>query len=381
MTSSLFVLDSDHEEFRDSVRAFARKRFLDSYLERALSDEFPHDALRLLADQGLLGLRVPEKLGGQGADLLALGLAVESVAYADINVAYLIFTGNMVAGTLASFADKSVADEWVPRIISGHAIGGTALTEPGSGSDAAALATRAVKVAGGWRLTGEKTSITLASHADIMIVAAKTDSGIGAFIVRMDGPGISSQTFRDPGCRPLGRGSVTLDDVFVPDDHLLGGGAAGFRLLMGEFDLSRSLLGLMATGAAQRAIDAAVVYSRVRTSFGRTLSAYQGVSLPIAEHTTYLEAVRTLGYHALGLREAGLPHTKQAAMLKWWGPLAAFRAIHDAILLHGQVGYSDELPLQSLLRDVSAFQIGDGTAQIQKLIIARETIGREVMPR
>jgi cyclohexanecarboxyl-CoA dehydrogenase len=219
-----------------------------------------------------------------------------------------------------------------------------------------------------------------------MTVAAQTDpargpAGIGAFIVQMDSQGVSSQTFRDPGCRPIGRGSVTLDNVFVPDEYVIGGGAAGFRVIMTEFDLSRTLLGLMCGAAARRAIDMAIEYSKVRTSFGHPLATYQGVSLPIAEHLTYLEAVRTLGYHALGLRAAGKPHTSQAAMLKWWGPLVGFRAIQEAVLLHGNVGYSDEMPLQALLRDVSAYQIGDGTAQINKLVIARTAIGREVMPR
>lgn len=145
---------------------------------------------------------------------------------------------------------------------------------------------------------------------------------------------------------------------------------------MAQFDLSRTLIALTCVGSAQRALDSAAAYSRDRTAFGKPLAANQGVSFPIAEHTTYLEAVRALAYRTLGLRMAGQPHTTQAAMLKWWAPRAAFAAIQEAVVLHGQVGWSDEMPLQSLLRDISGYQIGDGTPQIQKIIIARDVIGR-----
>jgi cyclohexanecarboxyl-CoA dehydrogenase len=239
-------------------------------------------------------------------------------------------------------------------------------------------------VEGGWVLTGEKTSVTQAPHADIAIVLAQTDAtlrarGIGCFLVVMDDPTVSSQSFADPGFKPLGRGSISMDGTFVPDDRVISEPGHGFQQIMAEFDLSRTLIALTAVGSAQRAIDMAIAYSRDRTTFGKPLAANQGVSFPIAEHTTYLAAVRALAYQTLGLRMAGKPHTTQAAMLKWWAPKVAFNAIQEAVVLHGQVGWSDELPLQSLLRDISGYQIGDGTPQIQKMIIARDVIGRDAV--
>ena len=386
MADHAYLLAPEHEEFRDSMLAFGRDRFYDGYLERALKHELPRAELKELAGQGLLRLRVPEKLGGQGADVLAYGLACEALSYSDINVAFLMFGANTVACMFAEHASEAVTRKWVPAIIAGDTVGALGLTEPGSGSDAAGMTTRATRCEGGWRLSGEKTSITLASDAGVIVIVAKTDDpgkpeGMGAFVVEADSPGVSTSTFVDPGSRPVRRGAVFLDNVFVSDEFVINAGAGGFGLVMHEFDLTRTVLGLMCVGAAQRALDMAIDYVKIRTSFGQPLATYQGVSLPIAEHTTYLEAVRTLGYHTLCLREAGKPHTAQAAMLKWWGPVVAFNAIQEAVLLHGNVGYDDGMPLQSLLRDVSGYQIGDGTAQIQKLVIARETIGREVMPR
>lgn len=315
-----------------------------------------------------------------------LGLACEEVSYADPSCGYLVFGANVAASLLATHGAPTVVKEWVPKLVRGEAVCCVALTEPECGSDASALTTRAERVGGGWRLTGEKTSVTQASHADVAIVLAQTDPvkkarGIAAFLVRTDDSSVSSQSFVDPGFKPLGRGSITMDHTFVSDEFVVGAPGAGFALIMREFDLTRTLIALLVTGAAQRAIDSAIEYSQRRTSFGKPLSAYQGVTFPIAEHSTYLEAVRALALHTLGLRMCGKPHTTQAAMLKWWAPQVAFNAINDSIVLHGQVGWSDELPLQALLRDVSAYQIGDGTPQIQKLIIARELIGREVMDR
>jgi cyclohexanecarboxyl-CoA dehydrogenase len=379
-----FILDEDHDLFRQTARRFARDEFLDTYLDRAAGTSFPRTELGKLAKAGLTGLCLPEELGGQGADLLALGIACEEVSYADPACGYLVFGANIGANLLATHGTPEIVQEWVGPVVAGEAVCCIALTEPGSGSDAGALTTRADRVAGGWRLTGEKTSVTQATHADIAVVLAQTDPGtksrgIGAFLVRMDDPSVSSQSFRDPGLKPLGRGSITMDGTFVPDHHVVGAPGAGFALIMREFDLTRTLIALLVVGAAQRAIDSAIGYSRERTTFGRPLCANQGVSFPIAEHSTYLEAVRALAMQTLGLRMSGRPHTTQAAMLKWWAPQVAFEAIKDAIVLHGQVGWSDELPLQALLRDVSGYQIGDGTPQIQKLIIARELIGREVL--
>ncbi|MCW2784766.1 MAG: hypothetical protein JWP74_1283 [Marmoricola sp.] len=385
-THAPFTLGPDHVAFRDMVRGLARSRFMDSMLERSQSEKFPMSEFGELAEAGLLGLCINEENGGQGADELILGIAVEELAYADPSMAYLVFGANGANGLLAAQGSQELKETWLARCIAGEVVTCLALTEPGAGSDAANLSTRAERVEGGWLLTGEKTSITQAVHADIAIVVAQTapgtgTKGIGSFVVRMDDEGVQAHPIKDPGFKPLGRGSIVMDKVFVPDSHVLGEIGKGFSLVMREFDLTRTLIALMNIGTAQRAIDMAIEYSKQRETFGRPIASNQGVSFVIAEHSTFTSAVRVLGYHALGLRIAGQPHTAEAAMLKWWGPQVAFNAIKDCIVLHGQVGWSDELPLQAMLRDVSGCMIGDGTPQIQKLVIGRELIGNVVMGR
>lgn len=381
-----FVLDDDHIEFRDTVRQFARKKLMPGYLDRATTDAYPHEEVKQLAANGLLGLCLPVELGGQDGDLLALGLACEELGYADVNLSTILFLQAVPAALLATYAKPAVVQRWVPGMISGEIIHSMGLTEPGTGSDAQAMSCRAEQVPGGWKLYGEKTSITQAPDAHVATVIAQSNpelkaKGIGAFVVDLDDPTVSRQRFRDPGGRPVGRGALTFDGTFVPEDHVLVEPGGGFQLIMHEFDLTRTLIALGVVGAAQRALDMAADYAMQRTAFGLPIAVNQGVSFPIAEHNTYLEAIRTLAYHALGLRMSGQRHTAQAAMLKWWAPQVAFAAINDAVVLHGHIGWSEEMPLQAMLRDVSGAQIGDGTPQIQKLIIARELVLRKNVGR
>lgn len=377
---------TDHnelDEFRSIVRTFARNSFLEGYLERAKGADFPRDTLKNLAKNGLLGLCIPEDQGGQGAGLQALGIACEEVSYADPGVAYQMFGSNVAADLILEHGTAEVIETWLGPILEGEAVCAIALTEPGSGSDAQALAAKATPVPGGWQLSGEKTSITQAPAADVsIIVARETDTGrISAFVVPMSSPGLSGQAFEDPGFRAVGRGSIAMDDVFVSEGLRLGHGGDGFAMIMSEFDLSRTLIAFMCLGMAQRAIDLTIEHIKSRTTFGRPLSHYQGVTFPLAEHLTYLAAIRALACSVLEARTEGRSHTVEAAMLKWWAPQVGFHAVQECIVLHGHLGYSEEMPLQALLRDVSGFQIGDGTPQIQKLIIARAAIGPEVMAR
>lgn len=379
-----FLFTDEHEEFRLSVRGLAESRFSGTYLEKAKSDKYPSDELRQLGDAGITGLLVDVGDGGQGADALTLGIAVEEMSHANLTVGYLVFGSTVACHVVAQHASPEAKGKWLPGLLAGDSVSALALTEPESGSDAAAMRTTASRVDRGWILNGEKTSVTAVVHADVIIVFAKTDQsagarGVTAFLVDANDPTVTSHPFDDPGNKPLGRGSVVFDSTFVPDDHMLGALGDGFRIVMHEFDLTRTLIGLILTGGAQKALDMTAEYVTQRHAFGQQISRFQGVSFPIAEHTTYVEALRMLSYRSLGLRVAGRPHSREAAMVKWWGPEVAFNAIKDCIVLHGHVAYSDELPLQSMLRDVSAYFIGDGTPQIQKLVIARDVLGRDAV--
>jgi len=257
-----------------------------------------------------------------------------------------------------------------------------ALTEPGAGSDAAQITCRARRTETGYVLTGEKTSVTTSPHAEAAIILATVDPSLAsrgtvAVLVDLNDPSVSLQRFRDPGFRPQGRAAVAFDGTYVPRSRQLGEVGEGFKQIMREFELSRTLLGLMCLGTARRAIDMTIDWVKSREAFGRPISKFQGVSFPLAEHDTYLEAARWLAYRSLGLRDAGQSHNREAAMCKWWMPQIACQAINDCIILHGHTGWSEEMPLMQMQKDVSGLQIGDGTPQIQKLVIARSLLGRE----
>jgi cyclohexanecarboxyl-CoA dehydrogenase len=380
MQPPVYVSD-EYEEFAAWVREFATP-YAEGYNARAHSEEFPWDLARAMGEAGMLGLGTSEEHGGQGRigeelTKVHLGIAHEELAYADLYLSQLSYTSNLTAPLLERFLPAHQADEWVPGIVRGEHVVALALTEPGSGSDAAGMRTRAEQVEGGWKLSGEKTSITFAPHSKGIIVFAKTPGGVTAFLVPNAADGVTIQKFEDPGWKPLGRAAVFLDDVFVPDDLVIGGVGDGFRLVMKEFDYTRSVIGLMTTGVARKALDLTIDYVKIRQAFGQPISKNQGVSFPIAENATKLEAARWLTYRALSLADAGQKFSKEAAMTKLYATDVSLQTIRDCIIAHGHVGFSEEMPLQAMLRDVSGLEIGEGTPQIQKLVIARSVIGRE----
>ena len=231
-------------------------------------------------------------------------------------------------------------------------------------------------------LNGEKTSISLSDQADLAVVFARTGApedgarGVSAFLVPLDAPGISRTRFDDLGSEAVGRGSLHFDNVRVPAEMMLGDEGGGFRQVMNGFDYSRALIGLQCLAAARASLDETWPHVAEREAFGRPLAQYQGVSFPLAEGEAHYKAVRLLCYETLWRRDTGQPHTSEAAMAKWLGPKTALEIIHQCLLTHGHAGYSRDLPHQQRLRDVIGLEIGDGTAQIMKLIVAREKIGR-----
>lgn len=381
-----FRPDREHAEFRDSIRQFARRELAPGYLGRARVAEFPWKIHRQVAELGVLGLLAGTRWGGPDVpDFEAAGIAMEELAYADFNVSNCVLPPLIITSILGEHGSDRVQQEWIPPLVAGEKMVALGLTEPGSGSDAAALRMTAQKTADGWLLNGEKTSITAIPYAQAIVVFAKSDvragaGGVSAYLVPTDAPGVSMASISDPGWLPVGRGSVSMTDVEVPDDALIGGVGEGFRTLMRNFDFTRPLLALTAIGCAQASVDEAVEHAGQREVFGTTLSRFEGVSFPLVEHTVQLEMARMLCYRALWKRANGIAHTADAAMAKWVGPLASTRAIHDCLLTFGHYGYAGEYPHEQRLRDAMAVEIADGTAQIQKIIIARELFGRHFVP-
>jgi len=384
-----FVMDFAFSEeqvlLRRIVREFAAAELAPRYMEWDRSGEFPRALWRRMGELGLTGARVPLDYGGSALDAVSTGIATEETARGDFNLSYGVLMPALIGEVLRLHAGTRVKDQWLRPLASGEAVLGLALSEPGAGSDAAAITSRALRDGDDYVISGEKAGISLLMAADACVVFAKTDPdagarGVSAFLVPMDAAGVTRIALRDMGSRAVGRGGLHLDGVRVPADARVGAEGRGFHSVMNGFDFSRFLIGLMCLGAAQASLNETIAYVKQRQAFGQMLARFEGVQFPIAEHATYIEAARWLCYRGLWLRDTDQPHTSEAAMAKWWAPKVAVDCIHDCLLLHGQYGYSQDLPHEQRLRDVIGLQIGDGTAQVQKMIIARELMGREVLP-
>jgi cyclohexanecarboxyl-CoA dehydrogenase len=376
------VLTKDQEALQQGARRFSRERLLPHYQKREKQGVLERELMAEMGRLGLLGMDLPEEVGGMGADAVTTGLIAEELAYGDFNISAVLVTASLNGAILIRHARPEVVKEWVPRMTRGEALVAICLTEPRGGSDASNLQLRARRDQDRYVINGEKTSITFADCADLYVVFARTGQpeegakGVSAFAIPATAKGISRTRFDDVGSAIIGRGSVFFDDVRVPASHRLGDEGRGFTQVMQGFDYSRALIALQCCGAAQASLDEAWVYAKEREAFGRPIGQFQGVSFPLAEGESQIAAVRQLSYHALALRDAGLPHTAEAAMVKWMGPKTAFDVIHQCLLTFGHYGWSKDLPHQQRLRDVMGLEIGDGTAGVMKLIIARERIGR-----
>lgn len=376
------TLTDDQRAFQDVARRFARERIAPGYMAREREARVERSLLREMGTLGLIGADLPERLGGLGAPSVTAGLAMEAVAYADINVAYVPLLASLNGQIIARHAAPDLAAHWIPRIVAGEALVCIGLTEPRGGSDAANLALSARRDGDAYVLNGEKSSISMADQADAAVVFARTGPpasgarGVSAFLVPMDTPGIVTTRFDDLGSKAIGRGSIFFDTVRIPEANRLAEEGMGFVQVMQGFDYSRALIGLQCVAAAQASLDESWAYVGQRQAFGAPIAQYQGVTFPLAEGEGLLAAIRQLCFHTLALRDAAAPHTAEAAMCKWLGPKTAVDVIHQCLLTHGHYGWSLDLPHQQRLRDVMGLEIGDGTAQIMKLIVARERAGK-----
>ncbi len=376
------ILNEDQLAIRDLARRFAKERLAPHYQAREVAGVMDRKLLREMGDLGLLGADLPEKFGGLGVPGVTAGVIAEELAYGDFNISAVPVGVSLLGAILMSSATPAIAEQWAPRMISGEVLMGICVTEPSGGSDAGNLKLRCRRDGEFYVLNGEKTSITFADCADAFIVFARTGSpesgaaGITAMIVAADTPGIARTRFNDVGSLIIGRGSVFFEDVRVPVENRLGTENQGFTHVMRGFDYSRALIALECIGCAQASLDEAWEYTKTRTAFDAPIAQYQGVTFPLVEGESLLAAVRQLSYHALALRDAGQPHTAEAAMVKWLGPKTAFDVIHQCLLTFGHYGWSKDLPHQQRMRDVMGLEIGDGTAGIMKLIVARERVGR-----
>lgn len=378
-------LSDDLLALKEQVHRFAVERVAPGYLERDRTRVLDRGLMREMGALGLIGPELPEAVGGQGMSTLAAGVIHEEIAAADLSMSYANLLGSLNGQILAGHGQPGVVKPWLSRLVAGEVLIALALTEPGGGSDAASLKLKVERDGATYVINGEKTSISAADQADAAIVFGRTGSqdsgahGVTAFLVPLDLAGVTRSRFDCHGQRAIGRGSIFFENVRVPVSHRLGEEGKGFVQVMQGFDFSRALIGLQVVAVARAALDEAWAYAADRQAFGKPISAFQGVSHPLADFDTQSSAARLLCYQALWLKDRGLPHSAEAAMCKWWCPKLAFEAVHQCLLTFGHGGY-DRGVMEQRLRDVMGFEIGDGTAQIMKTIIARARVGRKAVP-
>lgn len=377
-----FSLSEEQQAVTDAVSAFAATVLRPDYARWDRTGTFPADTWRRMGELGLFSLRVPVADGGQAADCVTAGLAIEAAARGDFNLCYGILTCAFAGDLLGAHAPQAVRRDWLAPMAMGEKIICVCLTEPHCGSDAAAIRTRATRHGDRYVIEGEKSSVTLVMAGDAGIVFAKTDPaagarGVSAFLVPLDDPRITRTPYADMGSKGIVRGSLFLDRIEVPAGNMIGPENGAFGRVMQTFDYTRALIGLMCIGAAMQTLDETIEYARTRTAFGAPISRNQGVSFPVAEWYGRLTMARWHCLRTLWLRDQGLPHSAEAAICKGMVPEICVGAIQDCLVLHGHYGYTQDFPVEQRLRDVMGQLIADGTPQIQKMIVARELFGRE----
>ncbi|OGK95807.1 MAG: acyl-CoA dehydrogenase [Candidatus Rokubacteria bacterium RIFCSPHIGHO2_02_FULL_73_26] len=376
-------LSDAQRQFHESVRRFADARIAPLAAQIDETDEFPAELFREMAGLGYLGAPYPPEYGGAGADSVMVALLLEEVSRASGAVGSSLNAHlSLASSVIAWHGSEAQKRTFLARLTTGRALGAFGLTEPSGGSDAAACRTRAVRAGDHYRVTGSKAFNTNGPVADIFVITARTSDapgarGVSAFIVERGTPGFSvGPPDRKHGVHGSPTATLYFDAAPVPAANLIGREGEGFRQFAHTLDRGRVNVAALALGLGQAALDAAVTYARQREQFGQKIAAFQGVQFPIAEAATELEAARLLTLNAARMADADLPIKKEAAMAKFFAAEAALRACNSAVEIHGGYGYMREYPVERYLRDAKMYQIGEGTSQIQRMIIAREILGR-----
>lgn len=378
-------LDADLVMLGEQARRFATARIAPGFLERDQTHVLDRTLMREMGSLGFIAPELPERFGGQGLGCLAAGVIHEEIARADLSMSYINLLASLNSQILVQHGQPEIVKPWLTQLTQGEVLLSVALTEPRGGSDAANLKLKMERVGDHYVINGEKTSISAADQADACVVFARTGTvesgarGVSAILVPMALPGITCTRFDCHGQRAIGRGSLFFENVKVPTNHLLGEEGKGFVQVMHGFDFSRALIGLQVLAVARIALEEAWHYAKTREAFGQPISAFQGVSHPLADFDTQVTAARLLCLQTLWLKDQGASHTAEAAMCKWWGPKLAYDVVHQCLLTMGHGGF-DRGVMEQRLRDVLGFQLGDGTAQIMKTIIARARVGRGAVP-
>jgi alkylation response protein AidB-like acyl-CoA dehydrogenase len=376
-----FTLTEEQQMVRNSARDFATKEIVPFVREWDRSEQMDRNIVKKLAEVGFLGAPLPEEHGGGGVDNVSYCLIVEEIGKADSSVRGIVSVNvGLVGKTLLKWGTEEQKKEWLPRICSGDTLGCYGLTEPGSGSDAASLKTRAQRDGSDWVLNGSKMFITNGTWAGVALIFARTGGegpkGITAFIVPTDTEGFSSRPVKGKlGLRAQDTGELLLEDVRVPDRFRLGDEGQGFKVAMSALDNGRMSLASGCVGIAQGCLEASIGYAKDRSQFDRPIARFQLVQELIADIGVETDAARLLVWRVATLADAGEPHTLESSYAKYFASEVAVRAANSAVQVHGGYGYVDEYPVGKYLRDARVTTLYEGTSQIQKLIIGRALTG------
>lgn len=393
--------NESHLAVREMVRAFAQEHVAPVAAKHDAESSFPWENVKRMAELGLLGIPWSEELGGAGFDTIAFMIAIEELARVDASHSITI-SAHTTLGTspIVNFGTETQKQRYVPLLASGRVLGGFGLTEPGAGSDAGGTATTAVRKGSHYVLNGTKRFITHGGVGEVFVVTAVTDPsqgtrGISSFILTKqtcdleavravgighddslpDMPGFRAGKKEDKlGWRASDTRELLFDNVEVPADHLLGAEGLGFVNFMKTLDAGRIGIAALSIGLAQGALDEAVKYASVRKQFGQAIANFQGVAFQLSDMATEIEAGRHLVYHAAWLAQNGHPFGKEAAMAKLFCSEVAMRATIKAVQVHGGYGYTKEYPVERFMRDAKIGEIGEGTSEIQRMVIARHLL-------
>ena len=376
-----FQLTEEQQMIRKMARDFAEKEIAPIAKETDAEEKFPWEIIRKMAALGFLGLPFPEEYGGAGADNVSLAIVMEEIARVCGSTAITLDAHtSLCCEPIYLFGSEAQKQKYLPKLCSGEWIGAFGLTEPGAGSDAGATKTRAVRDGDEWVINGQKCFITNGSIADVIVITAMTDPqrgsrGISSFIIEKGTPGF--RLGRDEEKMGL-KGSVTselfFEDCRIPAENLLGKENGGFKQFLITLDAGRIAIAAMALGLAQGAFERALAYSKERVQFGQPICNFQAIQWMLADMATEIDAARLLVYRAARLKDRGVRYTKEAAMAKLYTSEMAERVCYKAIQIHGGYGYTKEYEVERMYRDQRLCAIGEGTSEIQRLVIARQLL-------
>ncbi|MDA5108685.1 acyl-CoA dehydrogenase [Brevibacillus thermoruber] len=374
-----FDLTEEQRMLKSMIRSFADEVVAPGADERDRTKAFPVDIFRQLAELNLLGLPFPEEYGGAGADTVSFAIVVEELSRACGSTGITYSAHISLGGApLALFGTEAQKAKYLTKICSGESLGAFGLTEPNAGSDAGGTKTIAVRDGGEWLINGSKCFITNASYAQFLALTAVTEKekgsrGITAFIVPTDAPGFTVlANYEKLGLHSSNTTELILENVRVPDENILGKPGEGFKQFLITLDGGRIGIGAMAVGIAQAAYDKALQYARQRTAFGQSISKFQAIQHKLADMAMQIELARNMVYKAAWLKDNGRPFTKEAAMAKLYASEVAMAVTHQAIQIHGGYGYMREYQVERFFRDARLLEIGEGTSEILRNVIARE---------